>query len=72
MSDIPHRVLRNMRRFLAGISEQIFYYFALFAGFVAWVYFDSLFAAIVVGIAGIALAWWLSTVVEGKTERQNR
>ncbi|HEY9100256.1 MAG TPA: hypothetical protein VIN38_15420 [Thiobacillus sp.] len=66
MSSAKNNLIGNVRQFLAGISEQMFYYLALFAAFVAWVYFESIYAAVIVGIAGVALAWWVSTLIEGR------
>lgn len=67
MNSAKNSLMDNVRQFLAGISEQIFYYLALFAAFVAWVYFESIYAPVIVGIAGIALAWWVSTLIEGRS-----
>ena len=71
MNSAKNRLIDNIRQFLAGISEQIFYYLALFAAFVAWVYFESIYAAVIVGIAGVALAWWVSTLIEGRRGKRN-
>lgn len=72
-ADEQHRekFVTSMRYFLAGVSEQIFYYLALFSAFVAWIYFESIYAAIVVGAAGVALAWSVSALVEGKGNKKN-
>lgn len=70
MNSSKNRLIDALRQFMAGISEQIFYYLALFAAFVAWVYFESIYAPVIVGIAGIALAWWVSTLIEGKRDKR--
>lgn len=70
MNSATKHLIDNIRRFLAGISEQIFYYLALFAAFVAWVYFESIYASVIVGIAGVAVAWWVSTLIEGRGDKR--
>ena len=70
MNNSSDRLIGAVRQFMAGISEQIFYYLALFAAFVAWVYFESIYAPVIVGIVGIALAWWVSILIAGKSDKK--
>jgi hypothetical protein len=59
----------KLRQFIAAISEQALYYVALIAGIFSWGYFNSIYAAAVVFIIGIALAWFISSKIEGRENK---
>ena len=59
-------VVKSIRSTFASIVEQIFYYIAFFIGFLAWGYFRSITAGVIVGFIAVMFAWVISNFIEGK------
>jgi len=55
-----------LRKLIASITEQIFYYIAIFISLFSWSYFASGYIAGVVFIIGIVSAWGIASFIEGK------
>ncbi len=58
-------IINSSRSTFASIIEQIFYYIAIFIGFLTWGYFKSITAA-VVGFIAVLFAWFISGGIEDK------
>ncbi len=63
---IRRRFISTVRFFLAEVFEQILYYVAIFLAIVTWIYFSSIYIGVIVGLAGLGLAWVISYIVQGE------
>lgn len=66
MNNFFQWIVKCIRSTFASIVEQIFYYISFFIGFIAWGYFKSITAGIIIGFIAVVSTWIISSFIEGK------